>query len=188
MPAPKLSRSELIERCLLVFHQQGFHRTSMEDLAKACGLQKGSFYYHFKSKEEILEEGLARVHRHFSAHVFALAYQKDLSPQERLENLLEACKREFIDDEKGCVMANMALETTGTISTFTPIIQAFFNEWIDALTAILETRYPATEAAAQACKSIQQIEGAILLMRIFKDRSHLMDALSEAYNLLDEEE
>lgn len=159
----------------------------MEDLAKACDLQKGSFYYHFKGKEEILQEGLEHVHEHFAKHVFSLAYQSDVEPQDRLENLLEACRKEFMDEELGCIMANMALETASTLPKFTPIIKNFFNDWIDALTAILETRYAREEATALACKSIQQIEGGIMLMRIFKDHSHLMDALAQAYTLLDED-
>lgn len=188
MPASKLSREQLIDRCLVVFHRQGFHRTSMEDLAKACDLQKGSFYYHFKSKEEILQEGLESVHRHFSEKIFALAYKEELPPQERLEDMLEACRKEFMDEERGCIMANMALETASTMPNFTPIIKRFFNEWIDAMTAILETKYSQQEATAQACKTIQQIEGGIMLMRIFKDHSHLMDALAQAYNLLDDDQ
>ncbi|MEM6299635.1 MAG: TetR/AcrR family transcriptional regulator [Bacteroidota bacterium] len=188
MPAPKLSREQLIDRCLLVFHRQGFHRTSMEDLARECGLQKGSFYYHFRSKEEILQEGLESVHNYFVERIFSLAHDTTETPQDRLENLLEACRKEFMDEERGCIMANMALETSSTVPAFTPIIQNFFNTWIDALTAILKTKYDDVEATALACKSVQQIEGSIMLMRIFKDHSHLMDALSQAYNLLDEAE
>lgn len=36
------------------FREHGFHGTSMQDIADAAGIQKGSLYHHFSGKEEIL--------------------------------------------------------------------------------------------------------------------------------------
>ena len=37
-----------------LFAAKGYHGTSINDLAQAMGLQKGSLYHYFKSKEELL--------------------------------------------------------------------------------------------------------------------------------------
>lgn len=37
-----------------LFQQKGFHATSVQDLADAVGLQKGSLYHYINSKEELL--------------------------------------------------------------------------------------------------------------------------------------
>ena len=37
-----------------LFAEKGYHGTSINDLARAMGLQKGSLYHYFKSKEELL--------------------------------------------------------------------------------------------------------------------------------------
>jgi AcrR family transcriptional regulator len=52
-------RNELTRQAARLFAEQGYHGTSMEDLAVAMGVQKASLYAHVKSKEDLLYE-LAR--------------------------------------------------------------------------------------------------------------------------------
>jgi len=37
-----------------LFYRQGYFATSISDIAKGCGIQKASIYYHYPSKEELL--------------------------------------------------------------------------------------------------------------------------------------
>jgi len=37
-----------------LFYKQGFQHTSFADIAHAVGISRGNFYYHFKTKDEIL--------------------------------------------------------------------------------------------------------------------------------------
>jgi len=52
-------RNELTRQAARLFAEQGYHGTSMEDLAVAMGVQKASLYAHVRSKEDLLHE-LAR--------------------------------------------------------------------------------------------------------------------------------
>ena len=49
-------RDELTRQAARLFAEQGYHGTSMEDLAAAMGIQKGSLYAHVRSKGELLAE------------------------------------------------------------------------------------------------------------------------------------
>ncbi len=49
-------RNELTRQAARLFAEQGYHGTSMEDLATAMGVQKGTLYAHVKSKEDLLDE------------------------------------------------------------------------------------------------------------------------------------
>jgi AcrR family transcriptional regulator len=49
-------RKELTRQAARLFAEQGYHGTSMEDLASAMGVQKGSLYAHVRSKEDLLDE------------------------------------------------------------------------------------------------------------------------------------
>lgn len=49
------TRDQLIQLALEMFEQNGYPRTSVEDIVDAAGLTKGAFYHHFQSKEEVLE-------------------------------------------------------------------------------------------------------------------------------------
>ena len=49
-------RAELTRQAARLFAEQGFHGTSIGDLAGAMGVQKGSLYAHIDSKQELLRE------------------------------------------------------------------------------------------------------------------------------------
>jgi AcrR family transcriptional regulator len=50
------SRQEILRVAARLFYQQGYHATSMNDVAAALKLSKGGLYHHFQSKDEILFE------------------------------------------------------------------------------------------------------------------------------------
>ena len=49
-------RSELTREAARLFAEKGYHGTSIGDLAKALGVQKGSLYAHIQSKQDLLYE------------------------------------------------------------------------------------------------------------------------------------
>jgi TetR/AcrR family transcriptional regulator, cholesterol catabolism regulator len=49
-------RNELTRQAARLFAERGYHGTSMEDLAAAMGVQKGSLYAHVRSKADLLDE------------------------------------------------------------------------------------------------------------------------------------
>jgi len=53
--AHNLTRHHIIEAADRLIYQQGFEHTSFTDIADVMQISKGNFYYHFKTKDEILE-------------------------------------------------------------------------------------------------------------------------------------
>jgi TetR/AcrR family transcriptional regulator, transcriptional repressor for nem operon len=51
----KATRDHIVEAANQLFYQQGYERTSFSDIAEAVQISRGNFYYHFKSKDEILD-------------------------------------------------------------------------------------------------------------------------------------
>jgi TetR/AcrR family transcriptional regulator, cholesterol catabolism regulator len=49
-------RSQLTREAARLFAERGYHGTSIGDLAKALGVQKGSLYAHIASKQDLLYE------------------------------------------------------------------------------------------------------------------------------------
>ncbi|MGO4870462.1 MAG: TetR/AcrR family transcriptional regulator [Roseiarcus sp.] len=49
------TRRRIVEAADQLFYEHGFEATSFADIAKAVGLSRGNFYYHFKTKDEILD-------------------------------------------------------------------------------------------------------------------------------------
>lgn len=60
MAAPKdiLVKNEITDCAQKLFKQYGLKKTTMEDIALACGKAKSTLYHYFKSKEEVFDEVL----------------------------------------------------------------------------------------------------------------------------------
>src|SRR5690606_15953219 len=54
MTDPDSARGKLLQAAARLFRRKGYERTTVRDLATAVGIQSGSIFHHFKSKEEIL--------------------------------------------------------------------------------------------------------------------------------------
>ena len=50
------TRDRIIEKADELFYQQGFDNTSFTQIASEVGISKGNFYYHFKTKDQILDQ------------------------------------------------------------------------------------------------------------------------------------
>lgn len=49
-------KQKLMDAGILLFDQNGFKSTSIQDIVQMMGVTKGTFYYYFNSKEELLKE------------------------------------------------------------------------------------------------------------------------------------
>jgi TetR/AcrR family transcriptional repressor of nem operon len=51
----KTTREHIVEAADQLFYRQGYGHTSFSDIADVVQLSRGNFYYHFKTKDEILD-------------------------------------------------------------------------------------------------------------------------------------
>lgn len=51
----KTTREHIVEAADQLFYRQGFEHTSFANIADVVKISRGNFYYHFKSKDEILD-------------------------------------------------------------------------------------------------------------------------------------
>jgi AcrR family transcriptional regulator len=65
-------RSELAREAARLFAERGYHGTSIGELAKAMGVQKGSLYAHIASKQDLLFETMQDGARAFHAGLDAI--------------------------------------------------------------------------------------------------------------------
>jgi AcrR family transcriptional regulator len=51
----KTTRDHIVEAADRLFYRQGYEHTSFSDIADVVQISRGNFYYHFKTKDEILD-------------------------------------------------------------------------------------------------------------------------------------
>jgi len=92
-------RDIIIKAAGRLFRQKGYEGTSVRDIADAVGLQSGSLFFHFSSKEEILvsllEGGLRRAVAILDDH---LAQAK--TPEEKLPAILHGHLQAILEVER----------------------------------------------------------------------------------------
>ncbi|WP_347330025.1 TetR/AcrR family transcriptional regulator [Marinimicrobium locisalis] len=53
--ARSTKRDDIVEAADRLFYRQGYEHTSFADIAREVQISRGNFYYHFKTKDEILD-------------------------------------------------------------------------------------------------------------------------------------
>jgi TetR/AcrR family transcriptional regulator len=96
-------RVEILRSAATAFRRRGYHGASMGEIARALRMTKGSLYYYFKNKEEIL----------FFCHDYSLDVLLDLlertrkaggSPPDKLRALVASFVHHILDDLRGTAM------------------------------------------------------------------------------------
>lgn len=80
-------RRQIISAATRLFHTQGFHATSIDQIGAAAGITGPGLYRHFSSKDEIL---LAVFDRIWELLQGAMERAAGLNPREALDVLIEA--------------------------------------------------------------------------------------------------
>jgi len=104
------SRQKIITAARRTFYERGYEDTSFADLAEVSGVPKGNFYYHFKSKAELLATVLrARVE---SVEGALQSWSTSIPmPQERLRRFVRMLTSEKEDLVRfGCPMGSLLME------------------------------------------------------------------------------
>lgn len=184
MPKQKVNKEFVVHQALKMFRKKSYHQATMADIGEAVGLLKGSIYHYFDSKEELMKEVMMYVHKFFQDQVFMHAYDKNLSAKERLEKMIAVTEHVFLGSEKGNIMGNMGLETAHVNPEFQELIQVFFKQYFKALKTIYLDSFPEEKAQELAEQAIAEMEGSLMLSRIFNKKDYFLKANKRAVERL----
>ncbi|SDY95927.1 TetR/AcrR family transcriptional regulator [Pseudomonas sp. NFIX28] len=105
---PDSARGKLLQTAAHLFRNKGYERTTVRDLAGAVGIQSGSIFHHFKSKDDILRAVMEETIHYNTALMRAeLAEAKDV--RERVLALIR-CELQSIMGGSGEAMAVLVYE------------------------------------------------------------------------------
>lgn len=91
-------RNEILDAAEQLFVTKGFDGTSTNDILEKVGIARGTLYYHFKSKEEILDAMIERMTETLLKKAGQIAAQKDKPVLQRLTETMLALN---VDSELG---------------------------------------------------------------------------------------
>lgn len=81
------TRQHIVDAADQLFYEHGFEATSFADIAEVVGLSRGNFYYHFKTKDEILDAVIAQRVR--NTRTMLDAWESEAAtPDERIRSFI----------------------------------------------------------------------------------------------------
>lgn len=93
-----LSAEDWEKEALELLAEQGVQAVAVEPLARRMGITKGSFYWHFSSREALLEQALNRWEEHDSRNLNKSLGEID-HPRDRLESFFRRVGKEKLTHE-----------------------------------------------------------------------------------------
>ncbi|WP_368670172.1 TetR/AcrR family transcriptional regulator [Pseudomonas gingeri] len=105
---PDSARGKLLQTAAHLFRNKGYERTTVRDLASTIGIQSGSIFHHFKSKDEILRAVMEET-IHYNTALMRASLAEAGSLRERVLALIR-CELQSIMGGTGEAMAVLVYE------------------------------------------------------------------------------
>ncbi len=140
-------RNEILDAAEEMFAVQGYDSTSVQQLIDKIGIAKGTFYYHFKSKEEVMDGIIDRYNSRLLSAARQVVENKELTVHEKIFQAIMSLKldapvgNEIIEElhkPQNALMHQKMLATM--IQGVTPILAEIVKEGIEV--GIFHTPYP----------------------------------------------
>ena len=141
-------KNEILDAAEKLFGAKGFDHTSTNDILNEIGIARGTLYYHFKSKEDILDAMIERITRQLIAKATDIVQKKEIPVLQRLtmtimtlnvNNELGLEVMQQVHKPQNALMHQKMQETL--LSGVNPLITGLIEEGIQQ--DIFRTDYPA---------------------------------------------
>lgn len=161
-------RDQIITTAAQLIHEHGYHNVGIQKILNELNIPKGSFYYYFKSKEDL---GLA---------IIDLYVMDTKGGIEAMPNTLDGLKSFFniffdrliqLSMKRGCPVGNLILELADEKESFRERLMLWYKSLENWSTEILQSE-GIDDAHNKSRALISAFEGAMMLSKLEKDSDH----------------
>jgi AcrR family transcriptional regulator len=172
MPRSSDKRDRLIAAATQLIYQQGYHRTTLADVASVSGVPLGNVYYYFKTKEELGAAVIELRTEQFLADTER--WEMEHGPADRLGSFLDChLSNQEALAHYGCPIGSLAQELDKQPSRLTEKADANLKSQLTWVTKQLRALgIPRPEGAAE--ELLARLQGAILLACATRDESLIL--------------
>jgi AcrR family transcriptional regulator len=165
------TRERLLQTAFQLFHEQGYHATGVATILREAGVNAGSMYHFFSSKDDLLLKVLEFALDYLEPMVMGPAEAAAVDPVERVFVLLNQY-REWIGANQcrmGCPIGNLALEVSDGNAEARELIHRNFENWAGRVEGWLRSAAdefpPGTDLKRLARFVLTVMEGGLMQAR-----------------------
>jgi AcrR family transcriptional regulator len=188
-PKPDVSaerKQQIYEAAVACFGRQGYHLTTMDDIANEAGLSKGSLYWYFDSKKALFIALFREIMDQFELAWEAVATGNN-SATEKVLTMLSLLRGEFKEFASFFGVMMEAWAQTLHDEDVVELLDDFYQPYVRMMTQIIEqgianNEFRVTNVEATTLVLLSMFDGVTLAigMGIFNyDWDELFDAVSE---------
>jgi TetR/AcrR family transcriptional regulator, transcriptional repressor for nem operon len=183
MSKAQQTKERIIALSAPIFNRYGYSGTSMSDILKATGLEKGGVYNHFRGKEELalaaFDYNFKLMSRSFGR---ALKAAGD-SPSRQLLAIIELYNQGYKELSDGCPIMNTATESDDANPPLRARAQDAMNQWRELIIRIVDEgkargEFHDIDGDEAASLIIASIEGGMMLSKLYDEDIHLRRAVT----------
>lgn len=170
----ELSRQRIVAAADQLFYQQGYANTSFSDIANSVDISRGNFYYHFKTKDEILSAVIDKR----LLDIQDMLNDWELANNDPKKNIL--CYIEMLISNQGniknhgCpvgVMCNELIKTDHLMQSEAIKMQTLFLDWL--IHQFKQLGYSKKIAQQHAMHLLSREQGIASITHSFEDTTFL---------------
>lgn len=143
-----------------LFRKKGYERTSVRELAEAVGLQSGSLFHHFKTKDEILVEVMKQGLALASAFVIS-AIAPASTPQLKVKALFRAYLIAMLSEQHRDYMTVLLYDFRSLSPVLARKVNQFRSDLETRWQAVLDDAFPPDKSGVGVRIKAQFIFGAM---------------------------
>ncbi len=174
------TKQRLLDAGLPMLLEHGYNDLGIQALLGATGTPKGSFYHHFKDKEDFALQVVDQYTRGVHADLDDCLGDQSSPPLERLRCFFETTQEHYrTEGYMGCLLGGLGQELSGVSEVFRRKIEECFSEIAERIAVCLDEArrrgdIPAdSDARHMACLLVDCWEGAALRSRLRGDAAPL---------------
>ena len=178
------TQQQLLEQGMAMLLRQGYHNLGIAAVLDATKIPKGSFYHHFKSKEDfglqVIDLYMEGVH----AGLDQCLGDKSLPPLQRVRRFFESTEEKYrTEGYLGCLLGGLGQELSGISEVFRRKVEQCFAEIARRIAGCLQEAIKQGELPKKANPQkmaellVNCWEGAALRTRMRRDPAPLREML-----------
>lgn len=179
------TRNQIVEAADRLFYENGFDHTSFADIAGAVKLSRGNFYYHFRTKDEILEAVIAR-RLDATAQMLDGWEQEGTAPRARIAAFIDMMVMNGARIERhGCPVGTLCTELAKLDHVSRVDASRLFTLFRDWLSRQFSALGRAADADALATHLLVMSQGISTLAAAFNDGGLIRREVAKLHEWLD---
>jgi TetR/AcrR family transcriptional repressor of nem operon len=178
------TRERLLGAGLAMLLEHGYNGLGVQAVLEAAGAPRGSFYHHFRDKEDFALQVIDRYMQEVHAGLDACLGDNSRPPFFRVRHFFELTEKKYrTEGYMGCLLGGLGQELSGVSDVFRKKIEECLSGIADRLAACLEEARgrgeipPDSDPGEMAALLIDCWEGAALRSRLKRDPAPLLAML-----------